>query len=86
MRIATIRFLVVAWLVALLAPSVQAEGQAGRMVKVVMETRQQGTQSRQGVQGSGGVIVQGALPAPAAGSEWRTPPPAPRAPRGCSCW
>jgi hypothetical protein len=62
MRIATIRFLVLAWLVALLAPSVQAEGQAGRMVKVVMETRQQGTQSRQGVQGSGGVIVQGGTP------------------------
>ena len=32
------------------------------MVKVVVETRQQGTQSRQGVQGSGGVIVQGGTP------------------------
>ncbi len=38
------------------------EGQSGRMVKVVVETRQQGTQSRQGVQGSGGVIVQGGTP------------------------
>lgn len=61
MRAAT-RCLVLAWLVALLAPSVPAEAQAGRMVKVVVETRQQGAQSRQGVQGSGGVIVQGRTP------------------------
>jgi type II secretory pathway component GspD/PulD (secretin) len=36
-----------------------AVAQTGRMVKVVVETRQQGTQSAQGVQGSGGVVVQG---------------------------
>jgi Bacterial type II and III secretion system protein len=61
MRAAT-RLLLLTWLVAWPAPSVPAEGQTGRMVKVVVETRQQGTQSRQGVQGSGGVIVQGGTP------------------------
>ncbi|HKZ06734.1 MAG TPA: hypothetical protein VJU81_14805 [Methylomirabilota bacterium] len=44
---------------ALFGPVVETEGQGGRMVKVVVEARQQGTQSRQGVQASGGVVVQG---------------------------
>ncbi len=49
---------------ALVSP---AGGQTGRQVKVVVETRQQGTQSRQGVQGSGGVIVQGGTARPRGG-------------------
>lgn len=48
-------------------PVVEAGGQTGRQVKVVVETRQQGTQSRQGVQGSGGVIVQGGTARPRGG-------------------
>jgi hypothetical protein len=38
--------------------SVPAGAQTGRHVKVVIEIRQQGTQSRRGVQGSGGVVIQ----------------------------
>jgi type II secretory pathway component GspD/PulD (secretin) len=45
----------------LVAP-LDAVAQSGRMVKVVVEMRQQGTQSTQGVQGSGGVVVQGGSP------------------------
>ena len=43
---------------ALLAASTAGVAQTGRQVKVVIEIRQQGTQSRQGVQGSGGVSIQ----------------------------
>jgi hypothetical protein len=50
-----------------LALVVDAAAQSGRMVKVVVETRQQGTQSRQGVQGSGGVVVQGGTARPRGG-------------------
>lgn len=42
----------------LLGVSLPVAAQTGRQVKVVIEIRQQGTQSRQGVQGSGSVIVQ----------------------------
>lgn len=48
----------VAVLTVLLGVSLPVAAQTGRQVKVVIEIRQQGTQSRQGVQGSGGVIVQ----------------------------
>lgn len=50
-----------------LLPGVDALAQTGRMVKVVVETRQQGTQSRQGVQGSGGISVQGGSARPRGG-------------------
>ncbi len=42
----------------LLASAIPAESQAGRQVKVVLEFRQQGQNSRQGAQGHGGVIIQ----------------------------
>lgn len=38
--------------------SVPVVAQTGRHVKVVIEIRREGTQSRQGVQGGGGVIIQ----------------------------
>jgi hypothetical protein len=38
MRVATIQFLALAWLVALLAPSIPAEGQAGRMATAGMHS------------------------------------------------
>ncbi len=55
--------LVIAGLLASIAfvSAVDAPAQTGRMVKVLVETRQQGTES-QGVQGSGGVIVEGGTP------------------------
>src|SRR2546425_3485990 len=43
---------------SLLAYAVVGECQTGRQVKVVLEFQQQGQDSRQGVQGRGGVIIQ----------------------------
>jgi Flp pilus assembly secretin CpaC len=48
-------------------PVVPVAAQTGRQVKVVVETRQQGTQSRQGVQGSGSVTIQGGTARPRGG-------------------
>lgn len=45
-------------LTVLLGASVGGIAQTGRQVKVVIEIRQQGSQSRQGVQGSGAVVIQ----------------------------
>ena len=42
----------------LLASAIRVESQAGRQVKVVLEFQQQGQDSRQGVQGRGGVIIR----------------------------
>jgi type II secretory pathway component GspD/PulD (secretin) len=50
--------LAVVLFMAPLSAAVPADAQTGRQVKVVIEIRQQGTQSRQGVQGGGGVIIQ----------------------------
>ena len=41
-----------------LAGAMQAEAQTGRQVKVVIEFRQQGQDSRQGAQGRGGGVIQ----------------------------
>jgi Bacterial type II and III secretion system protein len=44
--------------IALLGSAIPAASQTGRQVKVVLEFQQKGLDSRQGVQGQGGVIVQ----------------------------
>ena len=44
--------------IALLGSAIPATAQTGRQVKVVLEFQQKGLDSRQGVQGQGGVIVQ----------------------------
>ncbi len=44
--------------IALLESAIPAASQTGRQVKVVLEFQQKGLDSRQGVQGQGGVIVQ----------------------------
>src|SRR6266536_2074312 len=44
--------------IALLESAIPAASQPGRQVKVVLEFQQKGLDSRQGVQGQGGVIVQ----------------------------
>jgi hypothetical protein len=55
-RLAWLSTLLLAFTICIAA--VPATAQTGRLVKVVIEIRQQGTQSRQSVQGSGGVIIQ----------------------------
>jgi Bacterial type II and III secretion system protein len=55
-RLARLSGLLLAFILGM--ESVPVAAQTGRQVKVVIEIRQQGTQSRQGVQGSGGVIIQ----------------------------
>jgi hypothetical protein len=54
------RFRIAAVLIssALLGSALLAASQTGRQVKVVLEFQQKGLDSRQGVQGQGGVIVQ----------------------------
>ena len=49
---------VIAGLTLLLGAAVGGVAQSGRQVKVVIEIRQQGSQSRQGVQGGGAVVIQ----------------------------
>jgi len=44
--------------IAFLESAIPAASQTGRQVKVVLEFQQKGLDSRQGVQGQGGVIVQ----------------------------
>ena len=44
--------------IALLEGAIPADSQTGRQVKVALEFQQKGLDSRQGVQGQGGVIVQ----------------------------
>jgi len=44
--------------IALVESAIPAASQTGRQVKVVLEFQQKGLDSRQGVQGQGGVIVQ----------------------------
>ena len=46
------------FVIALLGSAIPAASQTGRQVKVVLEFQQKGLDSRQGVQGQGGVIVQ----------------------------
>ena len=52
------RIAVALFAIALVESAVPAAAQTGRQVKVVLEFQQKGLDSRQGVQGQGGVIVQ----------------------------
>ena len=56
LRLARLFWLLLAFPLSL--ESVPVAAQTGRSVKVVIEIRQQATQSRQGAQGSGGVVIQ----------------------------
>ena len=52
------RIAVALFAIALVESAIPAASQIGRQVKVVLEFQQKGLDSRQGVQGQGGVIVQ----------------------------
>jgi len=52
------RIAVALFAIALVESAIPAASQTGRQVKVVLEFQQKGLDSRQGVQGQGGVIVQ----------------------------